>query len=372
MTGFFHKIRQYFNGTGVLNIKTKYTMICLGLGVIHVVFMCVFAATRISPLFWYNVFATVFYLFVSFVLIPMKKNFLGILLVYIEILGCASYSSLMLGWNWGFGMYTLSMVPATYYLAYTLPDIRRKIAVPTAMSGGIGVCYILTRVVCGRIDPLYKGEINPANTQISLYYFNIIIAFLVLLIFSTMFAMEILYMQKQLEVENIFLGEIANIDSLTHLLNRRSMNAQLKQAYESAMAKEEPFCIIMLDIDDFKHVNDTYGHDCGDEVLISLAQVVSQTVRNEDAVCRWGGEEILVMIHGNLEEAQNMAEHICRNVREHEVTYKERTVKVTLTVGISGYRKGLTLRDMIVEADENMYYGKQHGKNQVVAPKEEI
>ncbi len=364
MSELLHKIRHMIIGT--VDIKFKYMIICFGLAGIHLIFAIAFGLGQIMPLFIYNIGVTIFYICISLVAFRKEHYNFAVFSVYAEILICAVLSCLMLGWDWGFSMYTLSMVPASFYLAYTLPTIKNKILIPTLMSAGIGVCYILTRVVCGRITPLYSAAIHYDNMQICFYYFNIIIAFVVLLLFSTMFATEMIYMQKQLEQENVFLGEVANIDPLTRLLNRRSMNAKMKNYLEVAKQNNSQFCFALLDIDDFKRVNDTYGHDCGDEVLVSIAQIISNDVRESDAVCRWGGEEILLVIDANLETAKKVTERICQNVRDNEVAYNDTSVKVTLTVGLSEYMQDKTLRDMFEEADQNMYYGKKHGKNQIV------
>lgn len=174
-------------------------------------------------------------------------------------------------------------------------------------------------------------------------------------------------MRKSLERENRNLGEIANYDPLTNLLNRRSMNAQMKQAVEAANEDSQPFCLIMGDIDNFKKVNDIYGHACGDTVLISVAKVISQNVRNGDAVCRWGGEEILILVKENEEIACQVAERICKDISHTVVKHDQIELSVTMTLGVAPYREGETIRSIIDEADKHLYYGKNHGKNQVVS-----
>lgn len=311
-------------------------------------------------------------MYISLVAVQRERYHFSVISVYAEILVCSVISSVMLGWNWGFSMYALAMVPATYYLSYTLPGVKNKILLSTLLSAGIGVCFILTRVVCGRIDPLYDKEILFDNMQISFYYFNIIISFFVLLLFSTMFAAEILHMQNKLERENVFLGEAASIDPLTHMLNRRSMNVRMKRAIESADLNGSVFCIMLIDLDDFKHVNDTYGHDCGDEILVSISQIISKDVRREDAVCRWGGEEILIMLQDDLQTAKVVAERICKDVEHSVVLHNEHEIKVTLTAGLAQYKANQGLRALIEEADHNMYYGKQNGKNRVVTSEDRV
>ncbi len=100
----------------------------------------------------------------------------------------------------------------------------------------------------------------------------------------------------------------ANYDTLTHLLNRRSLGSHLQAAHALADAGKTTFCLLLLDIDDFKQVNDTYGYDCGDEVLKQIARVISTSVKKDDLVFRWGGEEILVLLNVDEERAVEVAE----------------------------------------------------------------
>ena len=158
-----------------------------------------------------------------------------------------------------------------------------------------------------------------------------------------------------------------NYDTLTHLLNRRPMETYLKQALADAKSNKSTFCLMMIDIDDFKHVNDTYGHECGDEVLKYVAHTISTGVKKDDYVFRWGGEEILVLIKTDLERSTSAAERIRNDIAKDPVLYKnDISVYVTVTIGISPYVSATTIDNMMEEADEKLYYGKQHGKNQVV------
>ena len=163
------------------------------------------------------------------------------------------------------------------------------------------------------------------------------------------------------------LEKYVNYDALTHLLNRRSMDNYLKAAFKQAQTGQTTFCLLMMDIDDFKRVNDTYGHDCGDEVLKYVANTIATGVKKNDSVFRWGGEEILVIMAATLEQSASAAERIRRDVEKDPINYRdEAEVSVTITIGISPYTTGATIQKMMDDADAKLYYGKKHGKNQVV------
>ena len=198
------------------------------------------------------------------------------------------------------------------------------------------------------------------------YYFNTMIMFGMLFLFSILFALEIRYMQKRMEQENLELEELAMFDPLTHLMNRRSMNNALHQAVSEAAAERKPFCLIMADIDDFKKINDTYGHDCGDEVLIIISNIISNNVRENDRVCRWGGEEILILLQADVDIAKRVAERVREEIADRKKWYRDADIRVTITLGIAEFQDGLNIRSLIDLADRNLYIGKNNGKNQVV------
>lgn len=126
-------------------------------------------------------------------------------------------------------------------------------------------------------------------------------------------------------------------------------------------------CFVMADIDFFKKVNDTYGHDCGDLVLVAIADIISENVRDGDYVCRWGGEEILMLLHAGLDDSCNIAERIRRSIAEKNLEWKGKPVHVTITMGLAAYEDGMDLQDAIRKADNKLYKGKRKGRNCIVA-----
>ncbi len=129
------------------------------------------------------------------------------------------------------------------------------------------------------------------------------------------------------------------------------------------------FSILLLDVDYFKRVNDTYGHNVGDEVLIELGRTINEQVRPYDVVGRWGGEEfIIVLPNTQSQKAIQMAQRICRTISE--LSFKSLSVPpvdhITITVGVSVYDQTNDLKEIVRQADEALYYGKENGRNQVV------
>ena len=200
---------------------------------------------------------------------------------FVEILLHSVLASILLGWDWGFMIYTVALVPTAFYICFTITFFKRSVIIPAAASMIVSVVYFIVCVIMGSIDPVLAGEYSDKAVHF-VYYFNNILTFAFLWTVSVLFSIEIRFMEKSLESENHSLAHLAKYDPLTHLLNRRSVNTFLHKAHDEAVLSKEPFCLIMADIDDFKKVNDTYGHNAGDEVLINVAGVISNNVREGD------------------------------------------------------------------------------------------
>ncbi|MBI4856619.1 MAG: diguanylate cyclase [Acetobacterium woodii] len=152
-------------------------------------------------------------------------------------------------------------------------------------------------------------------------------------------------------------------DKLTQSYNRLKLDETLEQQFERAKTEAIPFSIIILDIDHFKLVNDTYGHQVGDRVLIELVAALTENVRSDDIVGRWGGEEFLIILpETNLSDGLHVAEKL-RDVVE---TYRFTTAgQVTISLGVSAYRDDLTPESIVSRADAALYQAKENGRNRV-------
>lgn len=162
----------------------------------------------------------------------------------------------------------------------------------------------------------------------------------------------------------IKLEEIAKTDPLTKLLNRRSMVENL----EFEIEKSTSFSVLMIDIDYFKKINDNYGHDCGDFILKSVSEKMKSIIRKEDSLARWGGEEFLILLADREKGVSSIiAEKIRSSIADSEFIFDGLSLKLTLTIGLSNYRKNDTsIDDIIKRADKALYLGKNNGKNIVV------
>jgi diguanylate cyclase (GGDEF)-like protein len=170
------------------------------------------------------------------------------------------------------------------------------------------------------------------------------------------------------------LAVAARTDQLTGLPNRRHL-IELMQYEEARVARDGgSFSLLMADLDDFKAINDRYGHDAGDAVLREVARRLRETVRKHDTVARWGGEEFLLLLpESTAAGAMTLADKLRERIagEPFEVDQGRGPVTLTVTMGFSEYRSGTALDDCIREADSALYQGKRAGKNRIVAPHDE-
>jgi diguanylate cyclase (GGDEF)-like protein len=163
---------------------------------------------------------------------------------------------------------------------------------------------------------------------------------------------------------------LATTDPLTKIYNRRYMNEFLTKETERSKRARKKFAIVLADLDDFKKINDTYGHICGDFVLQAIVSGMINSIREYDILGRYGGEEFLIIMPEIQKQAAvDVANRIRRNIEAHEIELKggER-VAVTASFGVASYAEdGHSPDDLLIKADERLYKAKWTGKNRVVS-----
>lgn len=170
---------------------------------------------------------------------------------------------------------------------------------------------------------------------------------------------------QRISLHTELLEQLAYIDALTGLPNRRRMDIQAHAQIELAKRYATPFCVALLDIDRFKHVNDTLGHMAGDLALARVASVARSALRTTDVIGRWGGEEfLLLMPQTGIEEGQAAVERIRLAIEERA---GDERLPITVSCGVTSYAGGDTTISLIQRADLALYRAKAAGRNQVVS-----
>jgi diguanylate cyclase (GGDEF)-like protein len=159
---------------------------------------------------------------------------------------------------------------------------------------------------------------------------------------------------------------LSHIDPLTNTLNRRKFRDLYEYEFLIAEDTNSPLCLLAFDLDKFKAINDTYGHEVGDKVLIAFADEVKKMIRPTDYLARSGGEEFLLLLTmTEKQRAIEIAQRICENVEKLNVCHVHKELRVTVSIGVGVYTQESSMDSIIRQADENLYRAKAEGRNRV-------
>ena len=223
---------------------------------------------------------------------------------------------------------------------YVFTDFKSKIIIPLVFDKKLigGICFYS------------RAEIDYASFS----YFDIMISELL-----AIFKMKYQYTEKEF---------MSVLDGLTGLYNRRQFEISLEQEHNRSKRHMSEFSLAILDIDFFKKVNDTYGHQYGDYVLKTVAEIMKKSFRKTDLLYRYGGEElVMIMPETNIEGAIIPVQRLRRSVEEYDFNYNGVKSKVTVSIGLTmNYQEFNTAADMLKSADEALYRAKESGRNRVV------
>lgn len=354
--------KNVLSGKRQITNRLKFHALIGSIASVHVLLLAIFYVFRVMPMFYFNIFSVLTYALCFWLMRGEREHYLAIYFItYIEVLLHSFAATICLGWQFGFAQYIIAIIPVGFYICYTLEIKRHKFTIATVSAIFSAVAFLTCKFISFLGEPAVV--LDNIVLELALYVFNSLCAFTFLILFSLVFIFEIRLSSNQLKHQNAILDKLASTDPLTGLYNRRSMDIFLSQAVET----ESNFALIMCDIDDFKKVNDTYGHDFGDVVLKGVANITTEQVKGHGYVCRWGGEEILILLNNASEESSfRIAENIRRNVANRVFDLNEKWIHCSLTLGIALHNNEEAVEDTITRADYNLYCGKRNGKNAVV------
>lgn len=340
--------------------KNNVTALVLCTLLCHVMLFFTFFFTGVTMMWLFNAFSILTYIMC---LVPALKNSPWTLykVFFIEILVHYLLASVCLGNSFAFFAHAIMLIPLCHYCDYASDHTKKRL-----LSRQVYILVTFLVIIFGQLIGAYtepKYLIHQSWLTFSLSTFNIFIGTYAISNIMSQFHEKIEEIESQLTAENSELNLQAQTDELTGLFNRRHADVVLGDF----IAENELFSLVLFDLDDFKQINDGYGHDCGDYVLKTIALHITQNLRKTDVVCRWGGEEILVIMpHCDMAETIKRAEHIRALVSEYRFEYAARKFSVTLTGGTAEYSEGDTALDLFNTADKNLYIGKRRGKNCII------
>ncbi len=314
---------------------------------------------NVTPLFIYCCFNLLIWIVSSIFLYTGKpKTYL-----FITFFGIFMYmilSIVFLGWDYGFQQYCIGFISSFIFTDFYMNRQNHISKKTVIMVCFIVFVYIGLRLWTYKYPHIY--EMDNIIISRTLYIINSLIGLSFLITYSFVYFNTVCKLETELT-------RIANIDPLTGLYNRRKMKDLLKSSRDECEQQQYQIAIAIMDIDKFKLINDTYGHDMGDLVLIKLSEILqAKSTANENFhISRWGGEEFLIFYEKYHQNNNKIFEEFDALRNEISQTTVNENIHFTVTIGLAFYESGKNINSLIKEADENLYTGKNNGRNQVVS-----
>ena len=270
-------------------------------------------------------------------------------------LGHSLYATTLLGWSTGFHMFGFIVL----LVLLMCPIFSRATKL---------VIFVISMAAYGGVAAwLYDSTAALPAATIHLFRILNSITFAAFLAFvGYTYAEAVSGATRKLHALNSELTRLATTDALTGLVNRRQMREFIEREITRFMRSGRMFAVILADIDHFKSINDKFGHQTGDVVLIAVANAMREVMRAQDQLARWGGEEFLVLLpETSGSEALAAAQRLQERLVNLQSTQPEVITPITLTYGIAHYKAELSADGLLLAADRALYRGKELGRNRV-------
>lgn len=323
----------------------------------HVFFLLLFVYLNIPELIIFNVVSIAAYIY-CMGLNRNNKFLSAITIAFIEINAHAIIATEFIGWDSGFYYYLIGVGPVAF--------LNERLSMTTKIVYSIISMLVLIVLYNNYVSDVPEYVVEPSLLK-STYLINSVGLYIILSYFSFLYH----WASKRSDKHLLSIGEkweqLASVDMLTCLPNRRSMEERLQQEISRVYRGAAPFTLVIADIDDFKKINDSFGHIVGDYILKSLALIIREKLRKHDLVGRWGGEEFLILLPETDEQgAYDALQKVRSEISDALLKFNDEVIGATITMGACVYQHGDDLKDCIATADSALYEGKYGGKNKVV------
>lgn len=331
--------------------------------VVHSLYIALFAWVQVDELAWLNVLSVATHALAFHLSRPHGRLRAATLLLIGEITVHAIAATVLIGWHTGFHYLMLPVIPVA------LLSTSERATLKNTIAPSLSAIYLGLDGWSDQNTPLYALD---GRLQALLRYQNIITLLVSFIILSRGYYNVVTQAQAALARQ-------ASTDPLTGAINRRGLmeigHAELHRMRHARPPKpgeaEPPLALLLCDIDHFKRINDTHGHKAGDLVLQDFHRRALGVTRSSDSICRWGGEEFLILLPDTDKAgALQLAERLRVAVNSAPFTTGSAELRVTVTVGVSILGKEETLLDAVHRADKALYQGKRAGRDQVVGSPE--
>ncbi|HNZ99153.1 GGDEF domain-containing protein [Ruminococcus sp.] len=324
----------------------------------HAAYLIMFIVLKVKEMLYFNIFSVVFYLALVILIMTLRKGKdILICAAATEIIVHAAMATYLMGWAPDFGILLIVLIPILFLM------MKGKLLVPYIYSALAMGTFIWLRVRnihhAGQ-----KYEFNDNSIINALYILNALIGVLALVYTLTVYMLNRVDMEYRLTAQSEEFKKAASIDPLTQLFNRRAMNEKIREIRRNSVTPRSRYVIGIGDIDNFKKINDTYGHDTGDKVLVYVANLFISMIPEGGYAARWGGEEFLfVLPESQIVDGLDFTDQMHKSLRAHTFEIDDCLFGVTMTFGVSEGIPTDKIDTVITHADKRLYKGKNNGKN---------
>ena len=321
---------------------------------VHVIFLYAFYQFGVTELFYFNI-ASIAIFVVGTILSLRQYTATAFALTCVEVTAHAITATYFIGWDTGFHFYIILLIPVVLFGPRNFWTTKLPLNVAVCV---IYLCmefqFKFNSVPAYDLDTAVVSTLHLANSAISLLFLSFLCGIYNLVVRQSSGDMY----------------RLANTDALSGLKNRRSITATIDRELDKQLAQKKlkpEMHFVICDIDYFKRINDTHGHDAGDQVIRSIAELIQNHSPRPDFCARWGGEEFLIVFpNASRQDVLAEVEALRERIQKTLIIHEDKTLNVTMTFGVCSMRRKETAADSIDRADKALYAGKQTGRNKVV------
>lgn len=328
--------------------------------IIHVALLIVFGVWGAWTMVLVNCCSVLVYL-KMFPTIKQKPG-LYMRVAILEVLVHMIFAVVCIGWSAGFFTYTFVVVPFAFFTDYTVRKDGAKGFNPVIIAVISVITFIMCKVISMNVSPVYAVE------KLYIDIMCVVNGFMVLTIMATF---AYIYINNIVDNETELM-DVAEYDALTELGNRHRIDRVLPLYGIDIDASKSPYAVAILDIDNFKKVNDNFGHLAGDQVLRDMARILRHYESSDTLIFRWGGEEFMIIIIGDdpYKKMMTLCEKVRCDVAGNVSMFDYFRIVVTVSSGVAQCSVGEGFKELTDRADKCLYQAKGNGKNQVVGAKD--
>lgn len=341
----------------IVNFKKAPFALAIACLFTHIMLVFLFAYFKIYSLFFTSFISITCYILIILFYSKLPE-LVSFIFEYLLILVYCIEAAVITRSSAGTEFFTLGMVPTVFLFTYSIPH-------PKWFYPVFSIPPLLLSIILVVFFPMH-----PLPAPDSFYFIHKVFSLLGILVAIIYICIKLerdIYIanKRNKETEEALIYT-ANHDPLTKLINRRRLWEHFHVYQDRKELYNSDYSICIFDIDNFKKLNDTFGHDCGDMILHDTSQLIHDMIPANVKLGRWGGEEFVLLFPRSTPDVIQDIEEIRKTIADNHFIYEGKILSITLTFGASSSKGCSTIKEMLIEADAQLMKGKNNGKNQVV------